>query len=96
MIDVAGFKQPINCLIMVFGHVARRNHDPNGAGLAQLADQFLDRFGGSRASFGGSLRGPGAAIPDDHLMPALQQPQIHVRAHFAKPNQAQLHCCLLN
>src|SRR5271165_6572869 len=71
------------------------NHEPDGARLAELLNEFVQRAG-ARGAFGGELLdGVGAAIVDHGLVAVFLQPADHVGAHSSETDHSELHFCWL-
>ena len=88
--DVAGLHVLRQRLHGLLGGIARRNHQPGDARLAQFADEVIERRRSDRAFAGDLLHVVGAQIGDHDFVPAAHQAARHVGAHPAQTDHSQI------
>ena len=76
-------------------HDGRRNHQPDGARLLQLAHEVRKRGGSDRLLSRQIFDRLRRHVEDDALMAALDETPDHIGAHSAQSDHRELHDILL-
>ena len=90
--DVVPVQQAAELLDRLFGHLTRRQHQPNGARrFLKRLDHILQRVHRRCALYRQRLTRLGIGVEHHAGVPRLHQASRHVAAHFAETDETDLH-----
>ena len=91
---VAGREQLRDLPHRTLRHLARGEHEPDGARRLECGDELVEPGGSGRSLADQRRHGVRAHVVDDAAVAVAHEPARDVRAHAAQADDAELRCCV--